>query len=79
MNIDNIICELRELEGVNASFDYGVELLVMALKQYANDLREDNIAGMGDIVRFRWRELFRYDKVCRNGFEVANNRLLELV
>lgn len=79
MDLDLIIEELRKLEGINTSFDYGVELLIMCIKQYSKNIREDNIKAIIEVTDFKWSNLFNYDKVCKQGFEVASDKLVKLV
>lgn len=56
---------LRELKGINTSFDYGVELVVMAVKQ---NLNLNNL-------ELELSELFEMDKVCKKGFLLAKQTL----
>lgn len=80
MDLDFIIEELRKLEHINTSFNYGVELLVMGIKADAQYIK--NVDDLKYVVAcgFRhWGTLFKFDEVCRNGFEVANNKLMEIV
>lgn len=64
----DLVRELRKFEGINASFDYGVELVVMAIKPFRNlDEMVDAIANNEE----RFADLFNYDFVCKKGFDVG--------
>ncbi len=80
MDLDKIIEELRNLENVNTSFNYGVELLVMGLKRdYGLIYDKDDLGYCTSNIERRFGVVFREDKVCRNGFDVACKRMFELV
>ena len=62
------VVELRKLERVNTSFDYGVELVVMAVKLNPDMINFDD--DLKDLEN-KFSALFDYDRVCKKGFFVA--------
>lgn len=80
MDLDFIIKELRKLEHINTSFNYGVELLVMGIKYDAKYIENADDLEYVITCGFKyWRTLFEFDKVCKQGFEVASDKLRELI
>ena len=69
---------LRELEGINISFDYGVELVAMAVKR-AERGNFDDIKYQVYYAEMHLGNLFDYDKVCSNGFDIAKQKLMEAI
>ena len=68
----DLVDELRELEGINTSFDYGVELVVFAVKECYHD---GDILEKIDELEARFEDLFNYDTICRKGFDVGKSHI----
>ena len=64
----DMVVELRKLEGINTSFDYGVEIVVMGVKQ---DPSLQNFDAIMSETEIQLAGLFEFDKVVKRGFSVA--------
>ena len=73
----DLVNELRKLEGVNTSFDYGVEIVVMTVKETVGDWEDLRTAIIDKEMEFA--ELFKWDRVCGKGFTVAEKWLFDYI
>lgn len=73
----DLVTELRKIEGVNTSFDYGVELVVMTVKETVGDWEDLRTAIIDKEMQFA--ELFKWDRVCGKGFTVAEKWVFDYI
>lgn len=73
----DLVTELRKLEGVNTSFDYGVEIVVMTVKETVGDW-EDLQKAITD-KELQFAELFKWDRVCGKGFRIAKKWVFDYI
>jgi hypothetical protein len=73
----DLVNELRKLEGVNTSFDYGVEIIVMVVKETTGNY--DDLKTIILQTETKFANLFDFDHVCRNGFNVAKNWIWDYI
>lgn len=73
----DLVNELRKLEGVNTSFDYGVEMVVMTVKETIGDWEDLQKAIMDKELQFA--ELFKWDRVCGKGFTIAEKWVFDYI
>ena len=73
----DLVNGLRKLEGVNTSFDYGVEIIVMVVKETTGDYNDLKTTILQTETKFA--NLFDFDRVCRNGFNVAKNWIWDYI
>lgn len=73
----DLVNELRKLEGVNTSFDYGVEIIVMVVKETTGDYDDLKTAIINRERSIQ--NIFKYDSVCKNGFNIAKQWLWDYI
>ncbi len=73
----DLVTELRKLEGINTSFDYGVEIVVMVVKETIGDWENLKTAVINRERSIQ--NIFKYDRVCGNGFNVAKKWLFDYI
>lgn len=73
----DLINELRKLEGINTSFDYGVEIIVMTVKETIGNWETLKTAITNKEIELK--SLFEFDKVCKNGFKVAKKFIFDYI
>lgn len=80
MDVDCIIDELRKMEKINVSYNYGVELLVMTLKRnYRRINTVEDLKHCGSYVGNQFEVVFKYDKVAHKGFTDAVEKMVSMV
>lgn len=70
----DMVVELRKLEGINASFDYGVEIVVMGVKDDPSLRNFDEIISN---IEMNLSALFEFDVIVKRGFNVAKEKVEE--
>ena len=73
----DLVNELRKLEGVNTSFDYGVEMVVMTVKETVGNWEDLQTAI--NLKEIEFVNLFEFDRVCGKGFRVAKKWVFDYI
>ena len=73
----DLVTELRKLEGVNTSFDYGVEMVVMTVKETVGNWEDLKTAI--NLKEIEFVNLFEFDRVCGKGFSIAKKWVFDYI
>lgn len=73
----DLVTELRKFEGINTSFDYGVEIVVMTVKETVGDWEDLKTAI--NLKEIEFVNLFEFDRVCGKGFRVAKKWVFDYI